>query len=137
MEDVTVEKPGQHIIRETVTKWIAYGLQEPRTTATPLVDHQQILSQYRAQLCEIMAPLGHALYVAFRPSFIPFHPFVLQQLTFFYRYGWSKLSTNHLQRLSRISTDKLLSWKDKLSPSLQVNVDDIHTVYLPHVLLLQ
>jgi hypothetical protein len=82
MEDVTVEKPGQHMIRETVTKWIAYGLQESRATATPLVDHQQMLSQYRAQLCEIMAPLGHALYVAFCSSFIPFHPIFLSSLPY-------------------------------------------------------
>lgn len=63
MEDVTVGKPGRHLINERVRKWSAYGLSDSCTTTTPLTDNLQLLSQYRVQLCEIMAPLGHALCV--------------------------------------------------------------------------
>jgi hypothetical protein len=69
MEDVTVEKPGYHMISDNVTKWSAYGLQESRAMTTSVIDHLQMLSQYRVKLCEIMAPLGHALYAAFLSLF--------------------------------------------------------------------
>ncbi|KAH8691360.1 fungal-specific transcription factor domain-containing protein [Talaromyces proteolyticus] len=111
MEDVTVEKPGHHLISDSVSKWSPYGLIEPGINDST-TDVLQLLSEYRVKLCEIMAPLGHAL------------------------YGWSQIPRRTLQSLSERSTSRLLQWKEDLPLNLQVNFDDTSTMFLPHVLLL-
>ncbi|OKL61010.1 hypothetical protein UA08_03585 [Talaromyces atroroseus] len=112
MEDVTVEKPGHHLISESIRKWSPYGLPESGTKDVSITDVLQLLSEHRVKLCEIMAPLGHAL------------------------YGWSQIPGHTLQSLSERSTSKLLQWKQDLPLSLRVDLDDTSTMFLPHVLLL-
>ncbi|KAF4913700.1 Nitrogen assimilation transcription factor nit-4 [Colletotrichum fructicola] len=73
------------------------------------VDHQ------RALLCDIMAPLGHAL------------------------YGSQRIPPSVLQEMNQKTVKELKEWKDCLPSVLQVQTDekDTKTPYLPHVLLLQ
>ncbi|KAF4430341.1 Nitrogen assimilation transcription factor nirA [Colletotrichum fructicola] len=72
------------------------------------VDHQ------RALLCDIMAPLGHAL------------------------YGSQRIPPSVLQEMNQKTVKELKEWKDCLPSVLQVQTDekDTKTPYLPHVLLL-
>lgn len=53
------------------------------------------------------------------------------------RYGTSNISKVVLQHLNEKVVAKLLNWKAELPPSLQIDLDDQTTPYIPQVLLLQ
>ncbi|KAF6785049.1 hypothetical protein CSOJ01_15650 [Colletotrichum sojae] len=113
MEDVAVEKPGSSQDNAISGTWSAYV--SAASPGTPQPDFAENFSRHRANLCEIMAPLGYALYGSHR---IP--PSVLQDM-------------NH--KTVKASND----WKAALPPILPVDPDepDKSKPYLPHVLLLQ
>lgn len=54
-----------------------------------------------------------------------------------YRYGTSSISKEILQELNAKIVAELRKWKASLPKSLQVNLDDITSLYPPHVLVLQ
>jgi hypothetical protein len=53
------------------------------------------------------------------------------------RYGTSSISKETLQELNAKIVAKLRKWKSTLPPVLQINLDDVTSPYLPHVLILQ
>ncbi|KAI9930103.1 hypothetical protein ASPWEDRAFT_147700 [Aspergillus wentii DTO 134E9] len=108
MQDVTVEKP----ISSTYNRWWPYVSSESTGEDSIQDDPTGLLSEQRILLCEMMEPLGHNL------------------------YGRSKITNHELQRLNEETTNKLLHWHSTLPDPLQVNLDDLTTPYLPHVLLL-
>ncbi|KAE9573443.1 hypothetical protein CGMCC3_g10266 [Colletotrichum fructicola] len=110
MEDVTVAKPG--IDGSISGHWSAYV--SPDSCGITQPDHAELLCSQRALLCDIMAPLGHAL------------------------YGSQRIPPSVLQEMNQKTVKELKEWKDCLPSVLQVQTDekDTKTPYLPHVLLL-
>ncbi|CAI7632081.1 unnamed protein product [Penicillium pancosmium] len=53
------------------------------------------------------------------------------------QYGTSSISKETLQELNAKIVAKLRKWKSTLPPVLQINLDDVTSPYLPHVLILQ
>ncbi|KAL4991235.1 fungal-specific transcription factor domain-containing protein [Aspergillus falconensis] len=111
MEDVTVGKPTASPHRRKQDRWIPYtagsGYAGPGVP-----DSMEAVCEGQVNLCEIMAPIGDAL------------------------YGTSSISKAVLQQLNEKIVAKLFTWKANLPPPLQINLDDQTTPYTPHVLLL-
>ncbi|CAM1510981.1 Fc.00g084940.m01.CDS01 [Cosmosporella sp. VM-42] len=112
MEDVTVAKPGGDTTGEANCQWIPYVSPKSFQDCTPLLDYTNELHRQRVLMVEIMAPLGHAL------------------------YGSMKIPPSMLQDMNATTVGQLLNWKADLPPALQIDLDDLETHYLPHVILL-
>ncbi|EQB56632.1 hypothetical protein CGLO_03351 [Colletotrichum gloeosporioides Cg-14] len=113
MEDVTVAKPGTGSSTDVSGHWSAYV--SPGSYGVTQPDYAELLCSQRALLCDIMAPLGHAL------------------------YGSQRIPPSVLQEMNQKTVKELKEWKDCLPSELQVQTDEKNTKtpYLPHVLLLQ
>ncbi|KAH7123156.1 fungal-specific transcription factor domain-containing protein [Dactylonectria macrodidyma] len=110
---VTVEKPlsdGDHSTNEF---WLAYAPVKAAFHDVRLPDHQELLTEKWIDLYEIMAVLGHYLY--FRAD----------------------ASNTDLQALAHQTNLRLLDWKSKLPPQLQVHTQlESPGLYLPQALML-
>ncbi|KAJ5946850.1 hypothetical protein N7454_003689 [Penicillium verhagenii] len=112
MEDVTVGKPRQIVGPRGHCQWVPYDSSMLFGPNSGLLDSKEAIGQQLVSLCELMAPCGYIL------------------------YGTSKISKEVLQELNAKIVSELRKWKAKLPPTLQINLGDFTTPYLPHVLLL-
>ncbi|KAJ5939308.1 hypothetical protein N7466_002442 [Penicillium verhagenii] len=112
MEDVTVGKPRQITGLRGHCQWVPYDSSTLFGPDSGLLDNKEAIGQQLVSLCELMAPCGYIL------------------------YGTSKISKDVLQELNAKIVSELRKWKAKLPPTLQINLGDFTTPYLPHVLLL-
>ncbi|KAI5927625.1 fungal-specific transcription factor domain-containing protein [Camillea tinctor] len=110
--DVTVSKLGTGPRGDAVGQWIPYVTPKSLKECTPLLDPTDELSRKRALLWDIIVPLGDSL------------------------YGRYTVAPETIREIYERTVQKLVNWKDSLSPSLQVDLDDQEKPYLPHVLLL-
>jgi hypothetical protein len=134
MEDVTVKKPSAKASHLESHKWTPYASPIPFADEWKSGDCVEAVSQQEVLLCEIMAPCGYFLWVLWdclrvRTSHIN------KKLSV--SYGTSGISGSKLQPLNAKIVAKLLNWKVQLPPSLELNLNDHTSPYLPHVLLLQ
>ncbi|KAJ3529476.1 hypothetical protein NM208_g9737 [Fusarium decemcellulare] len=110
---VTVEKPHTSLDRHPQDFWLAYAPIKPGLSSTSLPDHQELVTERYINLYEIMGVLGHYLY--FRAD----------------------ASNIELQALAHQTNQRLIEWKSRLPPQLEVDVDAGPNVsYLPHSLML-
>ncbi|KAL4928755.1 transcription factor domain-containing protein [Aspergillus undulatus] len=112
MEDVTVDKPASNATRREHDRWTPYASPDSIYTSPGVPDCMEAVCEEQVNLCEIMAPCGDFL------------------------YGTSSISKVVLQSLNEKIVAKILDWKARLPPSLQINLDDHITPYVPQVLLL-
>ncbi|KAJ5605747.1 hypothetical protein N7510_008528 [Penicillium lagena] len=112
MEDVTVGKPNNQANHWGTEKWVPYVSPNSVEPDTGLLDCMEAVNQQQVTLCELMTPCGYIL------------------------YGTSHISKAVLQELNAKIVAKLLIWKANLPPTLQINLNDHTSLYLPHVLLL-
>ncbi|KAL4912391.1 fungal-specific transcription factor domain-containing protein [Aspergillus aurantiobrunneus] len=112
MEDVTVGKPINNASRREPDRWTPYVSPDSMYAGSGVPDCLEGLCEEQVNLCEIMAPCGDIL------------------------YGTSSISKVVLQQLNERIVAKLLNWKARLPLSLQINLDDQSTAYIPQVLLL-
>ncbi|KAJ5091159.1 hypothetical protein NUU61_006029 [Penicillium alfredii] len=110
MEDVTVGKPSDQVNEQEPRRWVPYIL--PAVNSSELPDCTETVSQHLVSLCDLMAPCGYFL------------------------YGTPNISKAVLQELNEKVVLELRRWKAKLPPMLQINLHDMTSPYLPHVLLL-
>ncbi|KAH7140494.1 putative fungal-specific transcription factor [Dactylonectria estremocensis] len=110
---VTVEKPLSDGDCLTNDFWLAYAPVKPGFHDFRLPDNQELLTERWIGLYEIMAVLGHCLY--FRAD----------------------ASNTDLQALAHQTNLRLLDWRSKLPPHLQVHTESESTgLYLPQALML-
>ncbi|KAJ5109655.1 hypothetical protein N7532_002300 [Penicillium argentinense] len=110
MDDVTVGKPIPSSI--TSYNWILYESPASLDHTSDGIDCTKLVSQQLVSLCEIMAPCGYVLYTT------------------------SKIDKTSMQEFNERIVAELCRWKAKLPPSIQIDINDHITPYLPHVLLL-
>ncbi|OMP81655.1 Nitrogen assimilation transcription factor nit-4 [Diplodia seriata] len=110
MEGATVSKPSAGAYAGK--QWTPYTSPGSKNSHVVLPDHVKELHRQRVTLAEIMAPVGYLL------------------------YGNLKMTIKTLQEINADTVARLLQWKDNLPPDLRVDVDDIQTHHLPHILLL-
>jgi hypothetical protein len=133
MEDVTVNKPNSNTCRQELPRWTPYACSISIGSNYELVDLVEAVSEQEISLCEIMAPCGYFLYV-FHLFHLSLFPRLIYDTT--KSYGSSSISKLLLQQLNVKVVSRLLDWKARLPQSLQINLNDNTTPYLPHVLLL-
>ncbi|CAG9953093.1 unnamed protein product, partial [Clonostachys rosea f. rosea IK726] len=112
MEDVTVDKPKEIANMSSPQIWVQYCSAQPGNEGLSLADYTEIISRERISLCEIMAPLGYAL------------------------YGCRTIPPTVLQEMNMKAVNDLLNWKNNLPQELQVDLENVKRPYLPHVLFL-
>ncbi|KAK2594020.1 hypothetical protein QQS21_008282 [Conoideocrella luteorostrata] len=112
MECVNLGLPNAEDSVNPVGQWSPYISDRMPSAQNPLPDPTVELHRQRVLLCEIIAPLGFAL------------------------YGNMNIAPEALHKLNISTVAKLMAWKEALSPSVQVRIDDFETAYLPHVILL-
>lgn len=62
MDDITVGKPTEDLSSGRIEQWLPYVSRLSNGNAPiPIQDYTEVISLYRIELCEIMAPLGHTL----------------------------------------------------------------------------
>ncbi|GIK06090.1 hypothetical protein Aspvir_001733 [Aspergillus viridinutans] len=113
MEDVTVGKPCQNAGSRGHFEWTPCEPSSSASRDSGLLDIKDEISQQLISLCELMAPCGYIL------------------------YGTSSISKEVLQELNAKIVAQLQRWKAALPPILQIDLDNVTSPYLPHVLLLQ
>ncbi|OQD84434.1 hypothetical protein PENANT_c013G00053 [Penicillium antarcticum] len=112
MGNVTVKKPNTDTCRQEPSKWRPYACPISFGNKYESIDLVEAVSEQEVSLCEVMAPCGYFL------------------------YGSSNLSKLLLQQQNVKVVARLLDWKASLPQSLQIDLNDHATPYLPHVLLL-
>ncbi|KAL5343017.1 fungal-specific transcription factor domain-containing protein [Aspergillus crustosus] len=112
MDDVTVGKPNHNNSQREPNLWAPYVTSNSLHFECGLPDCMSEVCEEQVILCEIMAPCGYIL------------------------YGTSGISKEVLQQLNEKIVAKLLNWKAKLPPTLQINLGDQTTPNIPQVLLL-
>ncbi|KAJ5217927.1 uncharacterized protein N7498_000026 [Penicillium cinerascens] len=112
MEDVTVGKPRQNAGSREHCRWKPCDSSSSASHGSGLLDSKDTISQQLVSLCELMAPCGYIL------------------------YSTSSISKGTLQELNAKIVAELRKWKATLPPILQIDLDDVTSPYLPHVLLL-
>ncbi|KAK1533504.1 hypothetical protein CPAR01_10212 [Colletotrichum paranaense] len=114
MDDITVGKPTEDSSDGRIEQWLPYVSRLSNGNApVPIQDYTEVISLYRIELCEIMAPLGHTL------------------------YGNSRIPRDILQANNEKIVSILFAWKQNLPRTIQVDLEDSEGPFLPHVLLLQ
>ncbi|RHZ61380.1 hypothetical protein CDV55_101702 [Aspergillus turcosus] len=113
MEDVTVGKPRQNADSRGHCRWTPCEPSSSASHGSGVLDSKDAISHQLVSLCELMAPCGYIL------------------------YGTSSISKEILQELNAKIVAELHKWKAALPPILQIDLDDLTSPYLPHVLLLQ
>ncbi|KAK1504373.1 uncharacterized protein CCOS01_16825 [Colletotrichum costaricense] len=114
MDDITVGKPTEDSSDGRIEQWLPYVSRLSNDNApVPIQDYTEVISLYRIELCEIMAPLGHTL------------------------YGNSRIPRDILQANNEKIVSILFAWKQNLPRTIQVDLEDSEGTFLPHVLLLQ
>ncbi|CAG8925675.1 unnamed protein product [Penicillium salamii] len=113
MEDVTVAKPDGSVQHQQPHNWTPYASPIPfANNSLESGDCVEAVSRQEILLCELMAPCGYFL------------------------YGTAGIPRSKLQSLNERIVTKLLGWKAQLPSSLQIDLNDHTSQYLPHVLLL-
>ncbi|KAF4995207.1 hypothetical protein FDECE_12879 [Fusarium decemcellulare] len=108
LDDVSVLRPCQLSTSQPAGHWASYGSKRDALKMAPLPDCQYKVHCERIKLCEIVSPLVHAL------------------------YGKNRVPLSSFPDIKGSYAQELLHWQSSLPSTLQVDIDDLETVFLPH-----